>query len=61
MLAALWHLVELQSAQNELLDGVLMSPLISVSELQRRNVLAVPDPARRSAPAPVQTDPVPGD
>lgn len=30
MLAVLWHLVELQPAQNELLDGGLMSPLISV-------------------------------
>jgi len=37
-----------------------MSPLVSVSELQRRNVLPVPDTARRSAPAPMQTDPIPG-
>ncbi|WP_368396602.1 type ISP restriction/modification enzyme [Streptomyces sclerotialus] len=60
VLAVLWHLVELQSAQNELLDGVLMSPLVSVSELQRRNILPVPDTARRSAPAPIQPDPIPG-
>jgi hypothetical protein len=60
VLAVLWHLVTLQPAQNELLDGVLMSPLVSVAELQRRNVLPVPDTARRSAPAPVQTDPIPG-
>jgi hypothetical protein len=60
VLAVLWHLVELQSAQNELLDSVLMSPLVSVAELQRRNVLPVPDTARRSAPAPLQTDPIPG-
>ncbi|WP_328332391.1 type ISP restriction/modification enzyme [Streptomyces sp. NBC_00455] len=60
VLAVLWHLVELQPAQAELLDGVLMSPLVSVAELQRRNVLPVPDAARRSAPAPAQTDPIPG-
>ncbi|MFE7929797.1 type ISP restriction/modification enzyme [Streptomyces sp. NPDC057456] len=60
VLAVLWHLAELQSAQDELLEGVLMSPLVSVSELQRRNVLPVPDTARRSAPAPIQTDPIPG-
>ncbi|MFD8766489.1 type ISP restriction/modification enzyme [Streptomyces mirabilis] len=60
VLAVLWHLVELQPAQRELLDGVLMSPLVSVSELQRRNVLPVPDSARRSAPAPIQADPIPG-
>ncbi|MFI8993027.1 type ISP restriction/modification enzyme [Streptomyces sp. NPDC053542] len=60
VLAVLWHLVELQSAQNELLDRVLMSPLVSISELQRRNILPVPDTARRSAPAPIQPDAIPG-
>ncbi|MET7608099.1 type ISP restriction/modification enzyme [Streptomyces avermitilis] len=60
VLALLWHLVELQSAQNELLDRVLTSPLVSVAELQRRNVLPVPETARRSAPAPIQTDLIPG-
>ncbi|MFF3031900.1 type ISP restriction/modification enzyme [Streptomyces rubiginosohelvolus] len=60
VLAVLWHLVELQPAQNELLDRVLMAPLVSITELQRRNVLPVPDTARRSAPAPPQSDPLPG-
>lgn len=60
VLAVLWHLVELQSAQKELLDRVLTAPLVSVSELRRRNVLPVPDAARRSAPAPIQTDTIPG-
>ncbi|MFF2330070.1 MULTISPECIES: type ISP restriction/modification enzyme [unclassified Streptomyces] len=60
VLAVLWHLVELQSAQNELLDRVLRAPLVSIGELQRRNVLPVPDTARRSAPAPLQTDLIPG-
>ncbi len=60
VLSVLWHLVELQPAQNELFDRVLMSPLVSVAELQRRNVLPVPDNARRSAPASLQTDPIPG-
>jgi hypothetical protein len=60
VLAVLWHLVVLQSDQNELLDRVLMSPLVSVAELQRRNVLPVPDTARRSAPARIPSDPIPG-
>jgi len=60
VLSVLWRLVELQSAQDELIEGVLMSPLVSVSELQRRNVLPVPDTARRSAPAPIRTDPILG-
>lgn len=60
VLAVLWHLVELQPAQDELLDDVLASPLISIAELQRRNILPVPETARRSAPAPSQNDPIPG-
>jgi hypothetical protein len=60
VLALLWPVVELQSAQNELLDRVLTSPLVSVAELQRRNVLPVPETARRSAPPPIQTELIPG-
>ncbi|MER7348645.1 type ISP restriction/modification enzyme [Streptomyces aurantiacus] len=60
VLAVLWHLVALQPAQDELLESVLASPLVSVDELQRRNVLPVPHTARRSAPAPAQSDPIPG-
>lgn len=60
MLAVLWHPVERQWVQSGLLDGVLMAPLVCVAELQRRNVLPVPETARRSAPAPLQTAPIPG-
>jgi hypothetical protein len=60
VLAVLSHLVDLQPTQDDLLDRVLVSPLISVAELERRSVFPVPKSARRSAPAPVQPDDLPG-
>jgi hypothetical protein len=60
VLVVLTHLVELQPSQQDLLDRVLVSPLIDVDELRRRSILPVPETARRSAPAPAQAAVLPG-
>ncbi|MDT0378319.1 type ISP restriction/modification enzyme [Streptomyces sp. DSM 42041] len=60
VLAVLSHLVALEPSQDELLARVFVSPLISVAELERRSILPVPKTSRRSVPAPVQPDDLPG-
>jgi hypothetical protein len=52
LLNAVTRLVELESAQSELLDRVLEGPLVSVADLTDAGVLPVPDAVRRPAPPP---------
>lgn len=48
ILAVLSHLTSLEPSQAELLDRIVVAPLIDVAELTRRHILPVPERAKRA-------------